>query len=1013
MKEIFVSLLFVFAYCQAIAQQSNAYTFKTRDLITAQELFEKEKYAAAQQQFSNVIENPALVQHSLDVVYAEYYHALCAVELFNADAEFLLTQFIYKHPDHSLSKMAYFQLGRFFFRDKKYKKVIQYFKESDRLVLSEDQQEEYAFKFGYSYFKTEQYEEAVPLFNEIKDGSGKFAPAAKYYAGHIYYNRKNYQAALDEFNGLIKDESFGPIVPFYISQIYFLQKRYDMVIDFSKPILDSTNNKRSPEISKMIGESFYNTNRFKEAIPYLEKYKEKAASARNREDDYQLGYAYFKVGDFKNAIPSFEAASNGNDLLAQNAQYHLGWCYLKENNKTFARNSFANAAKSDADTLLKEQALFNFAKVSYELSRDPFTEAIRALQEYIATYPQSMRLDEAYTFLANIYTNTKNYRVALLSLEKIKSKNDNLKAAYQKVAYYRAIELFNDKAYSDAIQHFDLSLQYPINRNLIGDAHFWKGDALYRTGKYDESIKSYNDFLFSPKAIDNSNFGRAHYDIAYNYLKKKDYSEAGIWFRKFVTTAKNPNPKLVSDAYMRTADCFMVRRDFAGAIDYYDRAVTAKAADADYGLYQKAMVFGLQQKYNDKIKAMNSLITGYPTSKYIDQAQLEVGRSYQSMGKDEEAFQVYNRIATQYQGKPTAASAKVQMALIRYNQNKDEEATQLYKTVVDNYPNSEAAKEASLGLKRIYAENGKIVEFDQYARDKGLGSMSRTELDSTAFENAEKAYGKKDNCSQASKLLDEYITQFENGVFIITALYYRMDCALKLNESEIAYQNAEKIIAKAPNKYVNTSLLIAANYLRKNNPNQAEGYYKQLEQGSTVPEHLYEARLNLMRMQAKSELFESASSYADLILNSDKANENVKNEARLIKAKHLIAKGDNDAALTQLRKISGYNSVVAAEGQYLIAEIFHVKGEYAKCEKEAFVLVDKLAGYDYWLTKGLILLSDNYLKLGKPFQAKATLKSIIENYEGDDLKTIAQQKLNDIEAQEKQATQSKSNPDEE
>ena len=1009
MKALQVLIFLLICLLSLNAQQTTIFTFKTKELLIAQELFEKEKFAAAQQQFVSVIQNSGLNNNSLDRIYAEYYNALCAVELFNTDAEFLLTEFIYQHPDHALVKPAYFHLGRFFYRDKKYKKVIQYLNETDRLVLSEEQQEEYAFKLGYSYFKIEQYEESLPLFKEIKDGSGRYAPAAKYYAGHIYYNRKNYASALDEFNGLLQDESFGPIVPFYISQIYFLQKKYDQVIDFSKPILDSTKNKRSPEISKMIGESYYNTGKYKEAIPYLEKYKEKASSARNREDDYQLGYTYFKTNDFKNAIPNFESASNGTDLLAQNAFYHLGWSYLKDNNKTFARNSFGNAAKLDGDIELKEQALFNFAKTAYELSRDPFTEAIRALQDYIAAFPQSERLDEAYTFLANIYTNTKNYRVAIQSLDKIKNKNENLKQAYQKVAFYRGIELFNDKSFAESIKHFDLSLLYPTNRSLIADAHYWKGDAHYRINQFDESVKAYNDFLFSPKAIDNARFSRTHYDIAYSYLKKKDYTEASIWFRKFLSVNKSGNAKLVADAYMRAADCYMVRRDFSGAIEYYEKGVNAKAADADYGLYQKGMVQGLQQKYDAKIKTMNGLITGYPTSKYIDQAQLEVGRSYQAMGKDDEAFVVYGRIAAQYDGKPTAASAKVQMALIRYNQNKDDEAVVLYKSVIEQYPNTESAIEAALGVKRIFAENGKIVEFDQYSREKGLGSMSKTELDSTAFETAEKAYGKKDNCTQASTLLADYINQFQEGIFINTALYYQMDCALKMNDAEKAYQTAEKIIEGAPNKYVNQSLLIAAAYLRKNNPNKAEQYYKQLEQSSTVAEHLYEARLNLMRLQAKSELFESASAYAEAIINSDKAQETVKNEARLVKAKFQISKGDGDAAIATLRKITGNNSAVAAEGQFLIAEVYHNNGEYSKCEKEALVVVDKMAGYDYWLAKSLILLSDNYLKLGKAYQAKATLKSIIENYDGDDLKTIAQQKLNDIEAQENSTTQPKQN----
>ena len=42
------------------------------------------------------------------------------------------------------------------------------------------------------------------------------------------------------------------------------------------------------------------------------------------------------------------------------------------------------------------------------------------------------------------------------------------------------------------------------------------------------------------------------------------------------------------------------------------------------------------------------------------------------------------------------------------------------------------------------------------------------------------------------------------------------------------------------------------------------------------------------------------------------------------------------------------------------------------------------------------MLSDIYVKNGNDFQAKQTLQSIIDNYEGDDLRKIASEKLTEI-----------------
>ncbi len=63
-------------------------------------------------------------------------------------------------------------------------------------------------------------------------------------------------------------------------------------------------------------------------------------------------------------------------------------------------------------------------------------------------------------------------------------------------------------------------------------------------------------------------------------------------------------------------------------------------------------------------------------------------------------------------------------------------------------------------------------------------------------------------------------------------------------------------------------------------------------------------------------------------------------------------------------------------------------------------LIKKFAAYDYWMGKSLILLSDNYVAKEDLFQAKVTLKSIIDNSKHADLVATAKDKLKIIEEQE-------------
>lgn len=93
-------------------------------------------------------------------------------------------------------------------------------------------------------------------------------------------------------------------------------------------------------------------------------------------------------------------------------------------------------------------------------------------------------------------------------------------------------------------------------------------------------------------------------------------------------------------------------------------------------------------------------------------------------------------------------------------------------------------------------------------------------------------------------------------------------------------------------------------------------------------------------------------------------------------------------------------NVLSAEAKYNIAYIEFRKGNYTETEKIIFDFINPLTSYDYWLAKIFILLADNYLELENIFQAKHTLQSIIDNYQGEELREIAIRKMEQINQQE-------------
>jgi len=216
MKKYFFALLLIAFSCPLFAQQTAVYRDPEKNYQLGLELFNKQKYGAAQKEFQLVVESTGPIADE-SRSNSEFYIAFCAAELFNRDAEYLLTNFISNHPESTKYGAAVLELGNYFYRQKKYKKAIEWLEKTDKSLITEENIPEYYFRLGYSYYMTNEYEKATKAFNEIKDKDNRYASAATYYYAHMAYVNRNYETALQNFLKLKDSDAFGPVVPYYIT----------------------------------------------------------------------------------------------------------------------------------------------------------------------------------------------------------------------------------------------------------------------------------------------------------------------------------------------------------------------------------------------------------------------------------------------------------------------------------------------------------------------------------------------------------------------------------------------------------------------------------------------------------------------------------------------------------------------------------------------------------------------------------------------------------------------------
>lgn len=986
------------------AQESTIYTNYDASFRKGLELYRKGQFGDAQKLFEGVSSfmGPGTSQIKSD---ADFYRAMCAIELTNQDAESLIGSFINNYPESQKVDFAYLEMGRLRYNEKDYKKALTWFLKIDRKAFNDEQKADLQFMIGYSNFNLNALDAASRAFFEIKDTDNKFASPATYYYSHIAYTQKNYATALKGFQKLQKDETFAPVAPFYIAQIYYLQHQYDKVVEFAPALIETASAKRAPEVARIVGDSYYRLKEYDKAIPFFEKFLEKAQNI-TREDYYLVGYTYYMAKNYPLAAKNLEKVSTAEDSLSQNANYHLADCYIKANDKNKARQALGLASKTNFDPVIKEDALFNYAKITYELLYSPFNEAIDAFKTYIETYPNTSRTDEAYNYLVLAYSNTRNYKDALESLNKIKVQDASMKRAYQRVAFFRGLELFQNLNYTEAIQKFDLSLKYPdFNRTILAQTLYWQAESYYRNENYQKAFDTYNQFLVSPGAFGLPEYNLAHYNQGYTCFKQKKYDDAIIWFRKYTDITKNEKTQFTGDAFNRIGDSYFIQRKYWTAIDYYDKSISTNTLDVDYAIFQRGFSLGLVDRPQKEIESLQKLISKYPQSNYIDDAIFEIAESNQNLKQYDEAVKYYKKIENDYSGSSYHVKALLQLGLIYFNQDKPDSSSIYYKRVVEEYPGTPEAKNALVGIKNIYVDKGDVDAYFAYTAQLGnFANMSLAEKDSLSYIAAEKLYMAGD-CEKSKPVLSKYLEDYPKGSFILNANFYIGDCYYRSGDKEKALEALNQVVQRQKNDFTEQALLMTAQiYFDKGDYANAYETYDKLENQAEIKTNLLTARLGKLRAASSLNRNEDVIVASNKVLLTEKLPLEIERETRFKLALALMQSNKLKESFDEFSKVaSDVKTKEGAEAKYHMAEIQFTLGNLEKAEAEVFSFSEKNTPHSYWLAKSFILLSDIYAKKEDLFQAKATLQSVMDGYSvpDDGIIDLATTKLNTLVKAEK------------
>ncbi len=919
----------------------------------------------------------------------DFYLAACAVELGNPDAEAALLAFEADYPGSTYANDVRFSLGSYYCAAGDMKRAREYFAQTDYKRLHARRRAQYDIRMGYALFSEGDYAAAYDYFDRIPAKS-EYADHARYYKSYIDYAQGKYGRAKQGFTALLQSDAYRNLAPYYLLQLEFREGNYRYVVEQGEALARKAVPQRRAEIERIMAESWFRLGEYNRTIGHLAAFQE-AGGEYDRDTDYLMGFSLYRTARYADAVEWLRNACGAEDALTQNASYHLADCYLRAGDKQAAMHAFAMASDERFDAEIAEDALFNYAKLQYELGGGAFNGAINVLQRYVERYPSTPRTDEARTLLIAAYYNSRDYDAAYRAIRSMPSTDADVRAALQKIAYFRGLEAFSAGDRTAAGRYLAESAAVNVSPKYTALATFWQGEIAFAQGDYTLAAAKYNAYLRrAPR--EEAEYAMAWYNLGYCSFSNGQMPQAATAFDRFLALYPTRD-RYRADAWNRRGDIRYAGRDFAGAIGEYDKAVALGGAEAHYARYKRAVTLGILDRNGQKIEALRQIVAA-GAGEYVADAAYELGRTYIAQERYADGVKALERFLSDFPASPHRAQAYSDLGLAYLNLGNRSKSLAAYEKAVETAPRSPEARDAMQGIRDIYVSQGDVDAYFDYAARVGQESdLTALSRDSLSFAAARRLY-LDDAGEAAEKSLRSYLKSYPEGYYRTDALYYLSDCYLRSGQRAEAIGTLTELADGAANAYSADVLgKLSEMTFADKRYDEAAAAYRKLYDVTAAAAGREAAMTGYVRATLAGGDAAKIAAMAEEVIARPDAGATALREAKFALAEQLRAQGHAARAAKLYGELAA--EVRTAEGSaagYYVLEQLFADGDMDKTEQAVFAYSER-GPRAYWLAKAYILLGDVYVRKGDHFQARATWQSVADGYSPADDGIVGEAKL--------------------
>lgn len=829
-------------------------------------------------------------------------------------------------------------------------------------------------------------EEAKWYFTNIElQRSEVYGNAVRFYNGYLCYLNKDYHSALKIWDYVNTNTQPGAMADYYRAQIAYYEGRYSEAIRLGENLVQRSGVPAlyTAEANRILGEALYQKGNPTQAIPYLKKYLAEVETPE-RSALYILGLSYYEEGEYKSAVKALTPVTTEKSAMGQSAFLYIGQALLKLDDDSGAIMAFNRALEMDVDPAVTEVAYYNYAVAKSRGGNVPFASSVTTFEEFLTRYPDSRFADDVATYIVTGYVSDGDYQSALKSINKISHPSDRILKAKQNLLYTLGAKTLAAGKAEEAVKLLrEAQTLARYDKEIAAETNLILGEALYRTGDYEESAEALLAYLDeAPQTAPNRPI--ALYDLGYTRLAQKEWSKAETNFERLLAAPGSLNESTLADAQLRLADALYYQRRWAEAANAYDAAFTLNPGSGDYPLFQKAVMQGYNRDYSGKLETLERLIGDFPSSALMPDALLEQAEAYTQLRRPENARNTYRKLIDNYGETAQGRKAYIFLASDMAGNGKIDEAIEIYEQLISRAANSDEARLADEAVKRLHAEQGTLNEYATFIETvDGIDSMDVAEAEELSWNAAEHAY----LSGKGAALLEKYVKDYPKGSYAPHSYGYLLEDADERGDENDSYRWASLIVSNYPdNEAVENALMIKAD-IEYDRGRGLDALYtwQMLEQKASTPENKNTARMGIMRVARDTGDAESMRRAATALLSSSTLGSEEKTEAAFSLALAKSMENDTDGALEQwLELAENADDLYGAKSAVYAAETLnnaHRSGEAAKVAEK---FVNSGTPHTYWLARGFIALSDAYKAQGKNFEAMEYLKALKENYPGDE-----------------------------